>query len=326
MNDLSDLLPRAAGDEVPVGFDHTDVRRRLRHRTRQRRALALASIVAVILAGTAIVALAGQGTDRDEGVYARDGTDPVTAEELTSGPWLLVAVSRVTVIDSSASLSFKPDGTLLLFDGDACGSRIGRWELDGGHLRIDDLVSPVDEEWAREADLPACPPDTVLVTVLAANPTAGRPDPGLGSLALRASNEFAFFERFDRMGRIPTEADVAGPWTIDGGVDGWTVAFHADGVVEGDDEGCPLRRSWSMDGDRLVIADDGDDPRTGGLCEPVRISDHDLFDGATRVRLGGMLPWDHRLLLDVDGIVVAFERPASDRPASDTAPQTSPPG
>ncbi len=320
MNELSDLLPRAAGDDLTVGFDHTDIQLRVARHARQRRARALASIVAVILLGAGVVALAGQGDGRDEGVYADDGTGPVTAEELTRGPWLAVALSEITVgSDATVFMTFEGD-RFVTHDG--CTVSSGKWELTTERLRGTRLWL-TDRTTMGQPDCPAGGTSTSLLgDILEYGPSVGRPDGAPGTLELRSAQGFVTFERFDRLGRVPTATDILGPWTLgsddpDSDEEVWQATFRDDGIVESTDF-CPLLRSWSMDGERLVIRDDQDEPESNGVCGILRVSaDHDVFDGATRVRLGGPFPWAQRLWLDVGGVVVFLERPPAD---------TAPPG
>lgn len=290
MSTLPDLLERAAGG-APVGFDHTDVRRRVRRRARRQRA-ALAG-AAVLLAALVAGGLTVAGDD-DESVRVDQPGGPITEAELTGGTWVLHAVSEVTTFRQSAWASFDEDGSLLVADG--CTYFEGSWRLEG------DRFEPVD----LQPLLPQQPDDcgrSALGDLLAAGPRVGRPDDQPAALRLLAGDRWAGLRRVDRIGRTPSGADLGGePWRLEGGPT--ELIFASDGTLHlGGDGGCGVGPTWALEGADLAIAPPDEDAG-GGCATLVQSAFSGIFDGTTHPRLDGSTLY----LVSPDGPVVALTR------------------
>jgi hypothetical protein len=86
------------------------------------------------------------------------------------------------------------------------------------------------------------------------------------------------FERVDRIGHIPAEADLVGSTVAA------TVAFAADGSVVLAADGCRHPSTWVLDDGQLRIHH-GADLRSVACAQELRRTADDLLDGVSTVRI-----------------------------------------
>ena len=258
MTRLEDLLSDAG--DGPVGFDHGDVARRVRHRRRRNRLAAVVGLVLVV----ASVGVVGTLGDDEQTV---DSTGPVedgavTVEELVEDRWVAQGYSAPISPPGAAFLDFSEDRTLAGTDG--CNRIEGEWELDGGRL----------ETTLRAREQASCAVETGDLNELLQGPAVGRFDGASGPLQIRAGDDWVVFERFDRLGAEPTAATIEGTWapavTADPGDElgptPGTVTFSPDGTGRLEVGGCSTPFRWTLDGDLSVegVSPDGV-PCDGGV-------------------------------------------------------------
>lgn len=246
MSRLEDLLHDAA--EGPVRFDHRDIARRVRHRRNNR----LAAVAAVVVLG-AVGLVAGLGDDSQE----VDSVGPiedgaVTVDELVADRWVAFAYSAVIVAPSPpAFVEFSDDGRLGGFDG--CRPISGDWELDGARL-----VASLEPKGNVLCDNQP----GGLTELLEGDPRVGRFDEDRETLQLTAGDDFAAFQRYDRLGEEPNAALLEGRWSAStGAAEGdqeAAVTFDPDGTGSLGIFGCSQPLEWSVEGDALAV--DGLDP------------------------------------------------------------------
>lgn len=242
MSHFEERLHDAA--EGPVGFDHRDIARRVRHRRRNR----LATVAAVVVLG-AVGFVAGLGDDEQVVDSVGPVTDgAVTVDELVADRWVVFAYSAVTVGASPPPfLEFGDDGRL--GGVDVCRPIAGTWELDGARLVTS--LEPVDE-------VPCANGTAGLYELLEDDPTVGRFGEDADTLRLSSGDDFFGLHRFDRLGEVPTAASLAGSWVAGtGGNDDddapGAVAFAADGTGRLEILGCSQAFEWSLEDDALDV-------------------------------------------------------------------------
>lgn len=202
MTDLEEMLERAAGS-APVRFGTEDVRRRVRRRSRARRAgAAMVVVPALVIAG--LWGTAEVVDDPAEQVEVADGGGDTGIEGGLVGRWTPVAYSAVTVGSVLDPYVEFVDGGSVRGD-DGCTSFTASWTVRGDRLIIERF-----EEGPEVCDLPS---DTMLIEILRDNPTIGSPELVPGSLELRSARGFVTFERTRDLAvtSSTTEPPVSGP-------------------------------------------------------------------------------------------------------------------
>ena len=199
MTNLEEVLDRAAGSE-PVGFGPEEVRRRVRRRSRARRAGA-AMVAVPVLVGAGMWGATRLTDDPAVRVEVADGDGDGGAgfNGGLDGRWTPVAYIAVTVGSVlDPYIEFEDGGSLRGDDG--CTPFTASWSLEGDRLVIDRF-----EAGPSECELPS---DTMLIEILRDDPTVGPPELVPGSLELRSGRGFVTFER-DEPGSAVTWSTTA---------------------------------------------------------------------------------------------------------------------
>lgn len=195
---------------------------------------------------------------------------PVTAEELTAAPWVRAGDRSGGVV----SLGFDPTGRLLLVDGH-CADLV-TWRLEGDRLGTDRPQGPV----APVACARSGAGDGEVGEAVGEAREVGRPAGEPDRIELRGGGHVTAFERVDRIGRVPAEADLVGTWTVDDA----TVTFAADGSVVLAADGCWYPSTWVLDDGRLRIHH-GAEPWDEACAQELRRTADDPLDGVSTVRV-----------------------------------------
>lgn len=251
MSEIRDLFERAAGDD-PVGFDHRDVAARVGRRRRRQRMLPAAVLVVVALIGAAAWFVFDP---EDAGVVVSGSSDP-GVDELTADRWVAFRLGTVTQVDGLPWIDLDADGTLMGYDG--CALFEGDWSLT-------DSVLDASTEWTFPS-MPGCPgPGTGLRELLDDGAVVGRPsgvDDQLGLVSAGPSSDGGdpplgvTFRRFDRLGEVPTDDDLAGTWNTDDGTLGAiSVTFEPGGTARFAASGCDVTGTWGLDGEVLELGE-----------------------------------------------------------------------
>lgn len=213
----------------------------VRHRRRNQ----FAAVAAVVLLGAIglVAVLADDEQVVDSVGPVEDGA--VTVDELAADRWVAFAYSAVIVAPSPPPfLEFGDDGRLGGIDG--CRPIDGSWELD--RERLVTSLEPTE-------DVPCAEGTGGLVELLESDPAAGRFDGDPDTLQLTSGDDFIAFQRFDRLGDVPSAASLDGMWVPGTGSadDGGSVAFATDGTGRIEILGCSQPFEWSLDDDVLDV-------------------------------------------------------------------------
>lgn len=272
---LEDKLQDAA--QGPVRFDHHDVARRVRSRRRNR--LVGAGAVAVFAVVGVVAGLVVSVGDEDERLDTAGHGGMVTVDELVADRWIVFAYSDVTVgIDPPPFIDFGEDGQISGIDG--CSTFTGTWELDGSRLNT--------SMQSVETSSSCVPAATGLAQLLVEDPMVDRFDEGSDNLRLTSGDDFFGFQRFDRVGEVPTGELLEGDWAATADA---TVSFDGDGSGIIELLGCSKEFTWTLDGDRIDVeglpadglpCDDGGGVGGGALL---------ALSSSPRVRVVGPSMW-----------------------------------
>lgn len=127
MTNLEEMLERAAESE-PVGFGTEEVRRRVRRRSRARRAGATMIVVPVLI-GAGLWGTARLTDDPAERVEVADGGGLEEIDGGLEGRWTPVAYSAITLGTLDAYIEFGDGGSLRGHDG--CTPFTASWRGGG---------------------------------------------------------------------------------------------------------------------------------------------------------------------------------------------------